>query len=141
MVAGRLGAPRELADAAGSARGVRTARGARGADTGADALAFASAVLGAIRKKKSEEQKPLKTPAARVVVAAPAGQRALLAEVERDLRAAGLIERLESADAETLTVDVELATPRRRRTGADEECAVRAARSGSLPRSRAARAR
>jgi len=80
----------------------------RGADTGADALAFASAVLGAIRKKKSEEQKPLKTPAARVVVAAPAGQRALLAEVERDLRAAGLIERLESADAETLTVDVEL---------------------------------
>jgi len=78
------------------------------AERGAEALAFASAVLGAIRKKKSEEQKPLKTPAARVVVAAPAAQRALLPDVERDLRAAGLIDQLESGEAEALTVDVVL---------------------------------
>ena len=78
---------------------------------GVDALEFAAAVLGAIRKRKSEEQRPLKTPVARAVVRAPEALLALLPEVERDLCASGLILRLETAAADTLHVDVELAPP------------------------------
>jgi valyl-tRNA synthetase len=76
---------------------------------GVEALEFAAAVLGAIRKKKSEEQRPLKTPVARALVRGPAALLALLGDVEADLRAAGLIAQLETAPAETLQVDVELA--------------------------------
>jgi valyl-tRNA synthetase len=76
-----------------------------------EALEFAAAVLGAIRKKKSEEQRPLKTAVALARVQAPASMLALLPDVEGDLRAAGLIDRLETSDAETLHVDVELAVP------------------------------
>ena len=78
---------------------------------GVEALQFAAAVLGAIRKKKSEEQRPLKTPVARAVVRAPEALLALLPEVEADLRASGLIQRLETGAAEQLRVDVELAAP------------------------------
>jgi valyl-tRNA synthetase len=78
---------------------------------GVEALNFAAAVLSAIRKKKSEEQRPLKTAVALALVQAPAAMLALLPDVERDLRAAGLIQRLETAEAETLSVRVELAPP------------------------------
>jgi valyl-tRNA synthetase len=77
---------------------------------GVEALQFASAVLGAIRKKKSEEQRPLKTPVALTVVRAPAALLALLPAVEADLRASGLIQQLETAEAEMLQVEVTLAT-------------------------------
>jgi valyl-tRNA synthetase len=80
--------------------------GARGVET----LQFAAAVLGAIRKKKSEEQRPLKTPVSLAVVHAPPAMLSLLPDVERDLRASGLIQRLETAAAEALQVDVELAS-------------------------------
>jgi valyl-tRNA synthetase len=76
---------------------------------GVDALHFASAVLGAIRKKKSEEQRPLKTPVSAAVIRAPAALLALLPAVEADLRAAGLIQGLETEHAEVLQVDVALA--------------------------------
>ncbi len=75
---------------------------------GIEALQFAAAVLGAIRKKKSEEQRPLKTPVAVAVVRAPAALLALLPDVEADLRAAGLIQRLETAPAAALEVEVTL---------------------------------
>ncbi len=78
---------------------------------GVEALNFAAAVLSAIRKKKSEEQRPLKTAVARALVRAPASMLALLPEVERDLSAAGLIQHLETAEADTLNVQVELAPP------------------------------
>ncbi|MDQ3349159.1 MAG: valine--tRNA ligase [Acidobacteriota bacterium] len=78
---------------------------------GVDALRFATAVLGAIRKQKSEEQRPLKTPVALAIVHAPAALLALLPLVEADLRASGLIQRLETQAADTLQVDVTLATP------------------------------
>ncbi len=77
-------------------------------ERGVQALEFAATVLGEIRKKKSEEQRPLKTRVSRAAILAPAGQLALLADVEQDLRASGLIDRLESAVADTLQVDVEL---------------------------------
>ena len=69
---------------------------------GVEALNFAAAVLGAIRKKKSEEQRPLKTPVALAIVHAPPAMLGLLSEVERDLRAAGLIQRIETAEADAL---------------------------------------
>jgi valyl-tRNA synthetase len=78
-------------------------------DRAVEALQFAAAVLGAIRRKKSEEQRPLKTPASRVRVAAPAALLSLLPEVEADLRAAGLIQQIDTATADALHVDVELA--------------------------------
>jgi valyl-tRNA synthetase len=78
---------------------------------GVAALEFAASVLGAIRKKKSEEQRPLKTAVARAAISAPAAQLELLGAVERDLRASGLIRELEIANGETLQVDVELAPP------------------------------
>jgi valyl-tRNA synthetase len=79
-------------------------------DRGVESLQFAAAVLGAIRKKKSEEQRPLKTPVARAVLRAPAAMLGLLPDVENDLRASGLIEDLRAETADTLQVDVELAS-------------------------------
>ena len=78
---------------------------------GEAALLFAAAVLGAIRKKKSEEQRPLKTSVAMARISAPANELALLRLVETDLRAAGLIREIETATAEKLEVLVELAPP------------------------------
>jgi valyl-tRNA synthetase len=78
------------------------------------ALQFAAQVLGAIRKKKSEEQRPLKTRVARAVIRAPEDELALLPDVERDLRASGLIEQIETRVSEVLQVDVELAPPENR---------------------------
>jgi valyl-tRNA synthetase len=75
------------------------------------ALQFAGQVLGAIRKKKSEEQRALKTPVALAVIRAPEDDLALLPEIERDLRAAGLIRQIETAVADALQVDVTLAPP------------------------------
>jgi valyl-tRNA synthetase len=80
-------------------------------EEGVAALEFAAAVLGAIRKRKSEEQRPLKTPVARLVIRAPRAQQDLLGLVEKDLRASGMIRNLEVADGETLEVHVELAAP------------------------------
>jgi valyl-tRNA synthetase len=73
------------------------------------ALQFASQLLAAVRKKKSEEQRPLKTPVARIVIRGPEDELALLPEVERDVCASGLIQRIETRESEVLQVDVELA--------------------------------
>ena len=75
---------------------------------GVEALQFAAAVLGDIRKKKSEERRPMKTSVARAVVRAPGALLALLPDVEADLRACGLIRELETAEGDTLQVEVEL---------------------------------
>jgi valyl-tRNA synthetase len=78
---------------------------------GAEALEFAAAVLGAIRKKKSEQQRPLKTPASLVVVRAPDALLALVDDVKADLSAAGLISTFQTGRGEVLDVEVELAPP------------------------------
>jgi valyl-tRNA synthetase len=80
-------------------------------DRGLSALLMAAEILGEIRKKKSEEHRGLKTPATRVVVSGSPGQLDLLGEIERDLCASGLIERLERAEAGALSVAVDLAPP------------------------------
>jgi valyl-tRNA synthetase len=80
-------------------------------DRGAQALQVAAQILGEIRKKKSEEQRPLKTPVSRLVIRAPEETLALLPDVEQDLRASGLIQQMDTIVAEALQVDVELAPP------------------------------
>ncbi len=74
-------------------------------------LELAAAVLGEIRKKKSEEQRPLKTAVARATVRLPDADRALLSGAEADLRASGLIQELVTESADALQVVVELAAP------------------------------
>ncbi|HEY2434048.1 MAG TPA: valine--tRNA ligase [Vicinamibacterales bacterium] len=93
--AARWPVPEELFDAAGGEN-----------DRDARTLQLAAEVLGAIRKKKSEEQRPLKTGVARAVVRVPDADRGLLALCETDLKASGLIADLVIEPAETLTVDV-----------------------------------
>ena len=103
-------------------------------ERGVQALEFAAAVLGEIRKKKSEEQRPLKTRVSRAAILAPAGQLALLADVEQDLRRIG-------ADRSTRVGRRRHAAGRRRavaglcpcRMAADDRGAVRPARPGRLP--------
>jgi valyl-tRNA synthetase len=80
-------------------------------ERGALALQLAAQVLGEIRKKKSEGQRPLKTPVARIVVRAPDDRLALLPDIEQDLRASGLIQQIDTMAAEAFQVDVELAAP------------------------------
>jgi len=78
---------------------------------GVQSLQMAAQVLGDIRKKKSEEQRALKTPVARIVVRAPEDKLELLPDIERDLRASGQIQSIETFVSEALQVDVDLAPP------------------------------
>jgi valyl-tRNA synthetase len=78
-------------------------------DDGVLAVEVASHVLSEVRKSKSEAQRPLKTPVRRVLVRGQAAHLSALALVESDLRAAGLIERLEEALGDVLEAEVELA--------------------------------
>jgi len=77
----------------------------------AQGLDLAVAVLGEIRRRKSEEQKPLKTPVARLSVGLPPRDRALFEAVRADVCAAGIVQQVELTDAEGLGVAVELAQP------------------------------
>jgi valyl-tRNA synthetase len=80
-------------------------------DRGARTLELAAEVLGAIRKKKSEQQRPLKTPVTRAVVRLPDADRELLGGCETDLKASGLIAELVVESAAELSVEVTLAPP------------------------------
>ena len=80
-------------------------------DRGVLALLLAGDILGEIRKKKSEQQRPLKTAVARIVIRAPERKLELLPDIERDLRAAGQIQQIDTLVSEALQVDVELAPP------------------------------
>jgi hypothetical protein len=83
---------------------------AGGADErGRQALQVAAQILGDVRKKKSEEKRSPKTAVTRLVVRASERELALLEEVDQDLRAAGLIQQIDTLVSEALQVDVELA--------------------------------
>jgi len=86
------------------------AAGGEDADA-ARTLELAAMVLGEIRKKKSEEQRPLKTAVARALVRLPEADRARLAPAEADLRASGLIQQFVIEPAGSVEVIVELAAP------------------------------
>jgi valyl-tRNA synthetase len=80
-------------------------------DRAVRALELAATVLGEIRKKKSEEQRPLKTAVARAIVRLPDADRELLAATDGDLRASGLVRELVVESAADLEVVVELDPP------------------------------
>jgi valyl-tRNA synthetase len=92
--------PDELFDAAGG-EDERSAR----------TLELAAEVLGAIRKKKSEEQRALKTPVAKAIVRLPDADRDLLKASEIDLKSSGLIADLAFEPAADFSVEVTLAPP------------------------------
>jgi valyl-tRNA synthetase len=75
----------------------------------AAALELGAQVLSEVRKRKSEEQRPLKAPVARAVVRDSADRIALLDGVRADVTAAGFIGRIEAQEAPEFGVDVELA--------------------------------
>ncbi len=71
----------------------------------------ASAVIGAVRKAKSEEQRSLAWPVARVVVRDTAARIAALEAARWDVCEAGKIASLTTEVADQFAVDVELAPP------------------------------
>jgi valyl-tRNA synthetase len=73
------------------------------------ALEFAAEVLSEVRKRKSEQQKPLRTPVRRASVRDTPERVALLDVVRADLRAAGFIQEIDAAEAAAFAVEVELA--------------------------------
>jgi valyl-tRNA synthetase len=73
------------------------------------ALAVAADVLREVRKAKSQAQRPMRAPVARVIVRDTAERLSALELGEDDLCQAGAIERIETAEAEELAVEVELA--------------------------------
>jgi valyl-tRNA synthetase len=77
-------------------------------EAGSAAVEAAAMILGEIRKKKSEEQRPLKTVARHVRVRDTKERIALVEQVRSDLKAAGLIERLDLEEGES-AVEIELA--------------------------------
>ncbi len=79
-------------------------------DRAAAALEFGALILSEVRKRKSEEQKPLKTPVARASIRDTAERIALLDAVRADVTAAGFIREIEAREAQEFGVDVELAT-------------------------------
>ena len=81
---------------------------------GLAALGLATDLIGEIRKTKSESQKPLRTPVAKLAVRVPADQRELVDLVRVDVCSSGLVRQfeLEEADAFAATVELgELETP------------------------------
>ena len=76
---------------------------------GVEALRFAATVLGSSQEEEVRRTASAQDPVSLVVVRAPGAMLALLPSVEADLRASGLIQRLETEEAEMLQVDVTLA--------------------------------
>jgi valyl-tRNA synthetase len=72
------------------------------------ALEVAAQVLSDVRKRKSEAQKPLRTPVTRVVVRGEPERIALLDAVRADLIAAGYIQRIDAEPGAPFSVEVEL---------------------------------
>jgi valyl-tRNA synthetase len=72
------------------------------------ALTVAADVLGELRKRKSEQQRPLRTPVTRARVVDTVERLSVMSDIANDLRAAGLIDRLEWDAGEAFTVEAEL---------------------------------
>jgi valyl-tRNA synthetase len=75
-----------------------------------EVLAVAAAVLGEIRRAKSEAKRSMRAPVASVTVTDTPDRLALLAPAEADVRSAGNVASLETIEGETFSVEVTLAT-------------------------------
>ncbi|WP_445186368.1 valine--tRNA ligase [Pseudonocardia sp. Cha107L01] len=82
-----------------------------GAGPGAEVIALASGVIGAVRKAKSDAKRSMRSPVRVARVSAPAGSLAAARAISADLRAAGNVATLlvEPAADQQLRVDVTLA--------------------------------
>ena len=78
-------------------------------DTGALPSAVAAAVLGEVRRAKSEAKRPLRTEVVQATVTDTAERLAVLAEVARDVQAAGRISELGTTEGPELSVACQLA--------------------------------
>ena len=78
-------------------------------DAGALPSAVASAVLGEVRRAKSEARRPLRTEVLRAIVTDTAERLAVLAEVADDVRAAGRVTELVTSEGSEFSVRAELA--------------------------------
>ena len=65
-------------------------------------------MLGQIRRAKSEAQKPLRTPVAKLVVRVGADQQAVIDEIRADVTSSGFVQQFIVETAEALAVTVEL---------------------------------
>ena len=81
------------------------------AGAGPTPSAVASAVLGEVRRAKSEARRPLRTPVVRAVVTDTGDRLAVLGEVADDVRAAGRIGELATAAGSAFGVESELEQP------------------------------
>lgn len=79
-----------------------------GDDRAVAALALATGILSEIRRAKSEAQKPLRTPVARLVLRLEEPMLAAFEKVRADLVAAGYVQRIEIERADVFGVDVTL---------------------------------
>ena len=81
------------------------------ADGDPEVYVVAATVIGAVRKAKSDAQRSMRTEAPRVRVSDTRERLAKLARADDDIRAAGRIVILDTAESESLDVSVELAPP------------------------------
>ena len=108
MVAGGLDPPVAVALRRRPARGRRGRRRSPGDEPDPAVLAVAAAVLGEVRKAKSEAKRSMRADVAVATVTDTAPRLALLALAESDVRSAGRIAELRTVVGETLAVEVEL---------------------------------
>jgi len=87
--------PEPLRQIAGTYGGGGRAEDGDEAPAGEFLLEAASAAIGSIRKAKSQARLPMRASAARLVVTAPAPYLAALAQVSRDVQAAGAVTEVE----------------------------------------------
>ena len=78
-------------------------------DAGALPSAVAAAVLGEVRRAKSENKRPLRTEVVRAIVTDTAERLTVLADVADDVRAAGRVTELSTVEGAELSVACELA--------------------------------
>ena len=91
--------PEPLRQIAGTYGGGGRAEDGDEAPAGEFLLEAASAAIGSIRKAKSQARLPMRASAARLVVTAPAPYLAALAQVSRDVQAAGAVTEVELCPA------------------------------------------
>jgi valyl-tRNA synthetase len=75
----------------------------------ARALDLAIEILAAIRRKKSEDQRPLKTAVTRLSLVLPEPELPLFEAVRDDVAGAGYVRHIETASGGTRRIDMELA--------------------------------
>jgi valyl-tRNA synthetase len=85
----------------------------RGAEDEASAasLTMAAEVVSELRKRKSEQQKPLRTPVLRAFVRDTPERLAALERVSGDVAAAGMVQKLDWAPGDAFIVEAELGEP------------------------------